>query len=222
MEDRRQRRGVGRHHHAGREHVDGAGAEPPWGVRTGREQSPAFAARYYRGSLRAVTGSQGELRTVNSVPLNLYVAGVVPREMPASWGGDAGDKGMNALRAQAVAAQSIARVESLHVRQDLRQPELSGVRRRRLSSRRERPGRADADRGHRVAVLEPGRRRHERCGRDVGRSRRQHALRRVNGGTRPRASSIRATSTHRSRTTTRGPPRSPSVPFRRPTRRSAC
>jgi SpoIID/LytB domain protein len=72
----------------------------------GGDEFGAFAARYYRGSLRAVTGSQSELRTVNIVPLDLYVAGVVPREMPASWGGDAGGKGMNALRAQAVAARS--------------------------------------------------------------------------------------------------------------------
>jgi SpoIID/LytB domain protein len=72
----------------------------------GGDQFGAFAARYYRGSLRAVTGSQSELRTVNIVPVDLYVAGVVPREMPASWGGDAGGKGLNALLAQAVAARS--------------------------------------------------------------------------------------------------------------------
>ncbi|HEY1279406.1 MAG TPA: SpoIID/LytB domain-containing protein, partial [Acidimicrobiales bacterium] len=63
-------------------------------------------ARYYRGSLRATTGTAGEYRTVNVVPLERYVQGVVPREMPASWGGDAGGAGMNALRAQAVAARS--------------------------------------------------------------------------------------------------------------------
>jgi SpoIID/LytB domain protein len=63
-------------------------------------------ARYYRGSLRAAVGTAGEYRTVNLVPLDRYVQGVVPREMPASWGGDAGGAGMNALRAQAVAARS--------------------------------------------------------------------------------------------------------------------
>ena len=41
-------------------------------------------ARYYRGSLRATTGTAGEYRTVNLVPLDRYVQGVVPREMPAS------------------------------------------------------------------------------------------------------------------------------------------
>jgi len=63
-------------------------------------------ARYYRGSLRATIGTAGELRTVNVVALDRYVQGVVPREMPASWGADAGGAGMNALRAQAVAARS--------------------------------------------------------------------------------------------------------------------
>jgi SpoIID/LytB domain protein len=65
-------------------------------------------ARYYRGVVRAVNGSESEDRTVNIVPLDRYIQGVVPREMPASWGGDAGGAGMNALRAQAVAARSYA------------------------------------------------------------------------------------------------------------------
>jgi SpoIID/LytB domain protein len=64
------------------------------------------AARTYRGTIRAVTGSAGEARTVNIVPVDRYVQGVVPREMPASWGGDGGGAGLNALRAQAVAARS--------------------------------------------------------------------------------------------------------------------
>ncbi len=63
-------------------------------------------ARYYRGSIRAVSGSQGERRTVNLVPVDRYVQGVVPREMPAAWGGDGGGAGLHALRAQAVAARS--------------------------------------------------------------------------------------------------------------------
>ncbi len=65
-----------------------------------------IAARYYRGGIQAATGTQAENRTVNLLPLDFYVQGVVPREMPASWGGDAGGAGMNALRAQAVAARS--------------------------------------------------------------------------------------------------------------------
>ncbi|HKA03221.1 MAG TPA: SpoIID/LytB domain-containing protein, partial [Acidimicrobiales bacterium] len=63
-------------------------------------------ARYYRGTIRALNGSAGENRTVNILPLDRYVQGVVPREMPASWGGDSGGAGLNALRAQAVAARS--------------------------------------------------------------------------------------------------------------------
>ena len=53
-----------------------------------------------------MNGTQGENRTVNVVPLDRYVQGVVPREMPAAWGGDGGGTGLHALRAQAVAARS--------------------------------------------------------------------------------------------------------------------
>ncbi len=69
---------------------------------------PDASVVYYRGSLRAVNGTAGENRTVNLVPLDLYVQGVVPREMPASWGLSSGGAGMNALRAQAVAARTFA------------------------------------------------------------------------------------------------------------------
>jgi SpoIID/LytB domain protein len=62
--------------------------------------------RYYRGSVRAVNDLKGNKRTVNVVPLDSYVRGVVPRESPAGWGDAAGGLGMNALRAQAVAARS--------------------------------------------------------------------------------------------------------------------
>jgi peptidoglycan hydrolase-like amidase len=67
---------------------------------------PGIHARYYRGAIRAVNGTQGENRTVNLVPLDRYVQGVVPREMPAAWGNDGGGAGLHALRAQAVAARS--------------------------------------------------------------------------------------------------------------------
>src|SRR5262249_27549982 len=63
-------------------------------------------ARYYRGAIRAVNGTQGENRTVNIVPVDRYVQDVVPREMPAAWGADGGGTGLHALRAQAVAARS--------------------------------------------------------------------------------------------------------------------
>ncbi|MFA5775478.1 MAG: peptidoglycan-binding protein [Ilumatobacteraceae bacterium] len=67
--------------------------------------------RYYRGEIRAVNKTNNENRTINAVRLDDYVRGVVPRESPASWGAAAGGAGMNALRAQAVAARSYAVTE---------------------------------------------------------------------------------------------------------------
>ena len=69
---------------------------------------PDSSIIYYRGTLRPVNGTAGENRTVNILGLDLYVRGVVPREMPASWGTAAGGSGQNALRVQAVAARSFA------------------------------------------------------------------------------------------------------------------
>jgi len=68
--------------------------------------------RYYRGEIRAVNNSRGDNRTINAVRLEDYVRGVVPRESPAEWGNAAGGAGMNALRAQAVAARSYAATEN--------------------------------------------------------------------------------------------------------------
>ena len=59
----------------------------------------AFGHRY-RGHLRFVPHGAG-LRAVNHVPLELYLRGVVPSEMPASWHAEA-------LGAQAIAARSYA------------------------------------------------------------------------------------------------------------------
>ena len=65
-----------------------------------------------RGSLGAVYNSAGAERTVNTLPLEDYIAGVVPNESPAYWGtmGGAGpqgqDWGFQELEAQAVAARS--------------------------------------------------------------------------------------------------------------------
>jgi SpoIID/LytB domain protein len=65
-----------------------------------------------RGSLEATYNSNGAARTVNIVPLEEYVAGVVPNESPAGWGtiGSAGPQGQpwgfQELEAQAVAARS--------------------------------------------------------------------------------------------------------------------
>ena len=75
----------------------GRGGAVSWGSR--RPES----SRTYRGSLRAVpAGSTFSL--VNVVDMEDYLKGVVPREMPASWGDDS----PAALLAQAVAARSYA------------------------------------------------------------------------------------------------------------------
>ncbi|MEO8364416.1 MAG: peptidoglycan-binding protein [Ilumatobacteraceae bacterium] len=67
--------------------------------------------RYYRGEIRAVNKTNNDNRTINAVALEDYVRGVVPRESPAEWGAAGGGLGMNALRAQAVAARSYAVTE---------------------------------------------------------------------------------------------------------------
>jgi SpoIID/LytB domain protein len=69
---------------------------------------PGGSVRYYRGTITAVNGTDGENRTVNTLRVDDYLRGVVPRESPASWGDTANGAGMNALRAQAVAARSYA------------------------------------------------------------------------------------------------------------------
>ena len=50
-------------------------------------------------------------RVVNTLPLESYLRGVVPRESIASWGDAAGGRGMQALAAQAVAARSYVLTE---------------------------------------------------------------------------------------------------------------
>lgn len=75
----------------------GADGSVAWGARAPE------SGRRYRGGLRAVpNGSTFDL--VNVVDLEDYLKGVVPREMPASWGDDA----PAALVVQAVAARSYA------------------------------------------------------------------------------------------------------------------
>jgi SpoIID/LytB domain protein len=65
-----------------------------------------------RGKIGAVYNSDGAARTVNTLPLENYVADVVPGESPAGWGtlGGAGPQGQawgfQELEAQAVAARS--------------------------------------------------------------------------------------------------------------------
>jgi len=61
----------------------------------------------YRGSLRVIDAG-GTQFALNVVGTEDYLRGVVPRESPASWGDAGGGKGMQALKAQAVAARSYA------------------------------------------------------------------------------------------------------------------
>jgi SpoIID/LytB domain protein len=68
--------------------------------------------RWYRGEIRAVADPEGIQRTVNALPLETYLRGVVPRESPASWGSSGGGKGLHALRAQAVAARTYAATQN--------------------------------------------------------------------------------------------------------------
>ncbi|MDP9019765.1 MAG: hypothetical protein M3N25_03010, partial [Actinomycetota bacterium] len=72
---------------------------------------PDGKRRWLRGSLQ-VLESGGATRTVNHLPMESYLRGVVPLESPASWGGLGGGLGMHALRAQAVAARSYAQAEA--------------------------------------------------------------------------------------------------------------
>jgi peptidoglycan hydrolase-like amidase len=67
--------------------------------------------RWLRGSLVAQDTGSGQA-TVNVVPVDLYVQGVVPRESPSSWGSMGGGAGEQALDAQAVAARSYALAEN--------------------------------------------------------------------------------------------------------------
>ena len=63
------------------------------------------ATRGYRGVLQAIDDN-GTARVVNSLAVQQYLRGVLPRESPASWADLGGGRGAQALRAQAVAARS--------------------------------------------------------------------------------------------------------------------
>jgi SpoIID/LytB domain protein len=63
--------------------------------------------RAYRGTMVIVDGG-GFQTTVNTLAMDDYLRGVLPREMPASWGSAGGGRGMEALEVQAVAARSYA------------------------------------------------------------------------------------------------------------------
>ncbi len=70
----------------------------------------AGGSRAYRGVLRSASTGRGLDRdTVNVLPLDSYLKGVVPREVPSYWH-------PQALRAQAVAARTYAAYERKHSR----------------------------------------------------------------------------------------------------------
>ncbi len=75
------------------------------------EVCEAGGARYLRGDVWAVDTGTAQA-TVNHVPLESYVRGVVPNESPASWGTLGGGRGEQELMAQAVAARSYALASS--------------------------------------------------------------------------------------------------------------
>jgi stage II sporulation protein D len=60
-----------------------------------------FGGRRYRGRLEFFAGQSGGLVVLNVLPLEDYLCGVVPSEMPADWPAEA-------LKAQAIAARSYA------------------------------------------------------------------------------------------------------------------
>ena len=79
--------------------VKGKTLQPPLTVSPGRG-APLVLTRAYRGRL-TIDVVDGKLRAVNVVPLEQYLYGVVPSEMPSTWSPEA-------LKAQAVAARSYA------------------------------------------------------------------------------------------------------------------
>ncbi|MGK0276023.1 MAG: SpoIID/LytB domain protein [Ilumatobacter sp.] len=67
--------------------------------------SPQRSVTHYRGSIDVLSTTEGN-RVVNDVSAQSYVRGVIPREVSASWGDAGNGDGINALKAQAVAARS--------------------------------------------------------------------------------------------------------------------
>lgn len=80
-----------------------------------RTCGPTGNVRSYRGNIKmaASTTLMGTTTyAINTLPMEQYLRGVVPRESPASWGDLGSGAGLNALRAQAVAARSYAWAEN--------------------------------------------------------------------------------------------------------------
>jgi SpoIID/LytB domain protein len=64
--------------------------------------------RAYRGAVMIRIVDTNFIRVINDVPMEQYLRGVVPRESPASWADVGGGRGIEALKAQSVAARSYA------------------------------------------------------------------------------------------------------------------
>lgn len=79
--------------------LDGQALAPPLTLRP-RGSPLLINGAPYRGTVE-LTVSKGKIRAINTLPLESYVLGVVPREVPATWPAEA-------LKAQAVAARSYA------------------------------------------------------------------------------------------------------------------
>ena len=75
---------------------------------------PDGTLRAYRGRVLAATGTAGEVRTVNAVPVEQYLRAVVAKEMSPSWALAGGGRGLQALAAQAIAGRSYALSEHLY------------------------------------------------------------------------------------------------------------
>ena len=73
--------------------------------------SASGAITHYRGDIEVHATPSGT-RVVNAVGVEAYLRGVVPRESPSYWGDGGGGAGINALKAQAVAARSYALKEN--------------------------------------------------------------------------------------------------------------
>jgi stage II sporulation protein D len=93
--------------------------------------SKASARNLYRGSFRVILSATAEV--INELPLEAYLRGVVPSEMPASWPGEA-------LVAQAIAARSYAAyrlrpsVSTFDVYDDTRSQVYQGIRAEQAST----------------------------------------------------------------------------------------
>ncbi|MDO8390886.1 MAG: SpoIID/LytB domain-containing protein [Actinomycetota bacterium] len=74
--------------------------------------APNGSLRAYRGVIRAINDANGLARTVNEVPVEQYLRSVIAKEMSPSWGAAGDGKGMEALKAQAVAARSYGLAEN--------------------------------------------------------------------------------------------------------------